>query len=211
MCFQNYLRQAAAQATKRSRAAFSVAGTAALAVMLLASSGTAWARRVQARPPRIPKPPRQQQALRQRRIQQDTHQHAPGFFRDLRELPPQQQDKILRNDAQFHNLPAWRRQQIRQNLQRWNNLTPRQKQVLRQREEIVQSLPPEKRRQLSTVFPEYRKLGPAKQQQVMSAFERMRNMPPGQRQRFLNSPQFQQRFNPRQQNVLRGLNNLLPQ
>lgn len=211
MCFRNYLRQAADQATKGRASAFPLLGTAALAFLFIALPGAAWARRAQARPPRIPKAPRQQQAWRQRRIQQDKHQHAPGFFRDLRELPPQQQNRVLHNDAQFHNLPAWRQQQIRQNLQRWNNLTPHQKQVMRQREEIVQSLPPEKRRQLSAVFPEYRRLGPVKQQQVMNAFERLRNMPPGRRQQFLNSPQFQQRFNPRQQDVLRGLNNLLPQ
>ncbi|MGH9378081.1 MAG: DUF3106 domain-containing protein [Terriglobia bacterium] len=185
--------------------------SAALALLFLFSPGTIWARRAQAKPQKFPKPPRQQQAWRQNRIRQDQHQHSAHFFQDLRELPPEQQDKILRNDAQFHSLPPQRQQQIRQNLRRWNNLTPRQKQVMRQRQEIVQSLPPEKRQELSNVFPEYRRLPPGRQQQVMNAFQRLRNMPPGRRQRFLNSPQFQQRFTPRQQDVLRGLNNLLPQ
>ncbi|MGH9351418.1 MAG: DUF3106 domain-containing protein [Terriglobia bacterium] len=198
--------------TKRGRVTFPLWGMpAALALLFLFSPGTAWARRGQAKPPRFPRPPRQEQAWRRNRIQQDQHQHSPKFFQNLRELPPGQQDKILRNDAQFHRLPPWQQQQIRRNLQRWNNLTPHQKQVLRQREEIVQSLPPEKRRELKTVFPEYRRLSEGQQQQVMNAFQRLRNMPPGRRQQFLNSPQFQQRFTPRQQDVLRGLDNLLPQ
>ncbi len=149
-------------------------------------------------------------AWRQRRIQQDQHRHAPNFFRRLRDLPPDQQDRILQNDARFHSLPPQRQAQIRQNLRRWNSLTPHQKQVLRQREEIVKSLSPEQRQDLRNIFPQYRRLPAQQQQQVMRAFRRLRNMPPGERQRFLNSPQFNQRFTPEQQNVLRGLNQLLP-
>ncbi|MDE3179866.1 MAG: DUF3106 domain-containing protein [Acidobacteriota bacterium] len=160
------------------------------------------------RPPRIA---RQNRAWRRARIAQDKHQHSAGFFKRMRDLPPAEQDRILRNDAQFHRLPPARQQQIRANLRRWNSLTPRQKQVMRQRQEIVQSLPPAERRYLrTTVFPEYNRLPPPQQRQVMNAFRRLRDMPPGQRQRFLSSPGFARRFSPQQQDVLRGLSNLLP-
>lgn len=148
---------------------------------------------------------------RQKRIQRDRHRHPPNFFRRLRNLPPDQQDRILRNDAQFHDLPAARQAQIRRNLSRWNSLTPRQKRVIRQREEIVRSLSPAQRQDLRTVFPQYRQLKPQEQRQVMRAFRRLRDMPPQKRSRFLNSPRFEQRFTPKQQQVLRGLNQLLPQ
>ncbi|MGH9406323.1 MAG: DUF3106 domain-containing protein [Terriglobia bacterium] len=183
---------------------------AALACVILFSAGAVPARQRVIRPPRPPRP-RANQPWRQHRIQQDAHQHAPGFFQRLRDLPPVQQDQVLRNDAQFHRLPLVRQQQIRQRLAQWNTRTPRQKQTLRQREEIFQSLSPAKRRELTRVFPEYRKLGPGRQEQVMRVFRRLRNMPPGQRRRFLNSPAFGRRFTPRQQYVLRGLNDLLPQ
>lgn len=175
-----------------------------VALTVVAQPGAGWGLRGQ-------KAPRKNPQWRQRRIQKDTHRHPPNFFRRLRNLPPDQQDGILRNDAQFHSLPPARQAQIRRNLSRWNSLTPRQKQVIRQREEIVRSLSPAQRKDLRAVFPQYRRLKPQQQQQVMRAFRRLRDMPPQKRARFLNSPRFEQRFTPQQQQVLRGLNQLLPQ
>ncbi|MGH9378623.1 MAG: DUF3106 domain-containing protein [Terriglobia bacterium] len=181
----------------------------AMVVFFFVVPASMWAQRGRFVPRRPPKMPRQNQAWRRKRIQQDKHRHSANFFQRLRDQPPAQQDKILRNDAQFHNLSLLRRQQIRANLRRWNSLTPHQKQVLRQREEIVQSLSPAQRQDLRNVFPQYRRLPPGQQQQVMRAFRRLRDMPPAKRQRLLNSPGFQQRFTPQQQNVLRGLSHLL--
>ena len=210
MCFRNYLKQAIGQVTENGRAILRKGVAAAVVLLFICSSEPIWAQRGRFVPLKLRKPPRQDQAWRRKRIQQDTHQHAPNFFQRLRELPPDQQTKILHNDAQFHNLPPWRQQQIRQNLERWNNLTPHQRDVLRQREEIVQSLDPAQRRALTRVFPQYRRLPSDQQQQVMNTFRRLRDMPPGKRQRFLNSPRFQQSYTPQQQNVLRGLSQLLP-
>ncbi|MDE3181047.1 MAG: DUF3106 domain-containing protein [Acidobacteriota bacterium] len=186
--------------------------TLALAVVLfcLIPSASLMAQRGRFAVRRPPRVARQNRAWRRARIARDTHQHSAGFFKRLRDLPPDQQDQVLRNDAQFHRLPPARQQQIRANLRRWNNLNPHQRQVLRQREEILQSLSPAQRRELRTVFPAYRKLPAPQQRQVMNAFRRLRDMPSGQRQRFLSSPGFAQRFSPQQQDVLRGLSNLLP-
>lgn len=150
-------------------------------------------------------------AWRQNRIQRDRHGHPPRFFRRLRDLPPEEQDQILQNDAQFHQLSPQRQEQVRQNLRRWNRLTPQQKSMFRQRERIVQSLSPRQRRQLRSVVPNFQRLNPQQRRQVNRAFMRIRNMRPQQRRRFFSSPQFKQRFNPDQRRVLRGWSNLLPQ
>lgn len=185
----------------------------AFVLLFLLSPERSFARRDRRMPApvKMPRVSQKSPQWRQRRIQQDTHRHPPNFFRNLRDLPPREQDRILQNDAQFHKLPPARQEQIRQNLRRWNSLSPQQKQVLRQREEIVRSLSPAQRQEVRNIFPQYRRLAPQQRQQVMGAFRRMRAMSPEQRQRFLASPHFRQHFTPQQRHVLHGLNQLLPQ
>ncbi|MDE3109793.1 MAG: DUF3106 domain-containing protein, partial [Acidobacteriota bacterium] len=47
----------------------------------------------------------------------------PKWVEKLRDLPPSEQERFLRNNERFRNLPPERQEQIRRNLQRWNNLT----------------------------------------------------------------------------------------
>jgi DNA-directed RNA polymerase subunit F len=138
------------------------------------------------------------------------HAHPPGFFQEFRDLPPDQQEKVLQNDARFQSLPPERQQQIRENLQRWNNATPAQRQILREREEIVQSLSPEQRDQLRQVFPRWRQLPPDRRQALMQSFAKLRDLPPDQREKFLTSPEVQQHFSPEERGILGDLGNLLP-
>lgn len=140
----------------------------------------------------------------------ETHAHPPGFLDQFRDLPPDQQEKVLQNDARFQSLPAERQQQIRENLQRWNNATPAQRQIMREREQIVQSLSPEQRDQLRQVFPRWRQLPPDRRQALMQSFIKLRDLPPDQREKFLASPEIQQRFSPEERGILGDLGNLLP-
>ena len=139
------------------------------------------------------------------------HEHPQGFFEKLRELPPDEQAKVLENDAHFQRLSPERQQQIRDNLNRWNAATPEQKQTLRQREEIVQSLSAAQREQLRQVFPRWRQLSSDRQQAVMQAFRKLRDLPPAGREKFMASPEVQQEFSPEERDILTSLKGLLPQ
>jgi len=142
-------------------------------------------------------------------IAQSTHQ--PGFFQKLRELPPDEQAKVMENDARFQSLPPERQQQIRENLNRWNAATPEEKETLRQREEIVQSLSAAQRDRLRQVFPRWRQLPPDRQQAVMQAFRKLRDLPSAGRDKFLASPEVEQQFSPEEREILTSLKGLLPQ
>jgi len=141
---------------------------------------------------------------------EDTHRHGAEFMKRLRELPPDEQERILANDERFRRLPPERQQQIRENLRRWNALGPEQKQMMRERQEIVESLSPAQRQQVREVFPQYRRLPPERRQAVMQAFRHLRGLPAGERQRYLASPEVEQRLSPQERNVLEGMNQLLP-
>ena len=138
------------------------------------------------------------------------HQHAPGFFEQLRGMPPEEQERVMQNDARFQTLPPERQQQIRQNLNRWNAATPEERQLLLQREQIVQSFSPQQRDQLRQVFPRYRQLTPERRQAVMQNFLKLRDLPAAQRERFLSSPEVQQ-LAPEERGILRDLKSLLPE
>src|SRR5579859_1063880 len=140
----------------------------------------------------------------------DQHAHPPGFFQRLRELPPEDQERVMTNDERFRNLPPERQQQIQRNLQKWNSLSPEQKQQVRQRQEILESLSPAQRQEARALFPQYNHLPPERKQAVMKAFLHMRDLPPARRERFLSSPKVGQRFSPEERDLLRGLGQLLP-
>lgn len=180
-----------------------------VAVFLL--SGAAWAQQPPEAnaPPRPNPPPRQAQKWNPPRG--DRHEHPPGFFKRLRELPPAEQERVMANDERFQRLPPERKAEIRQNLKHWNSLTPQQKQATRERQEILESLSPEKRQEARALFPQYNRLPPGRKQAVGQAFMRLASLPPAQRERVLSRPQFQNRFSPEERDLLRGLSRLLPQ
>src|SRR5271167_2168035 len=51
----------------------------------------------------------------------------PKWVDRVRDMPPEQQQQFLSNNAQFRQLPPARQQQIRQNLEKWNRLSPDEK------------------------------------------------------------------------------------
>lgn len=145
-------------------------------------------------PPQLQQQPQQPQQLpqqiQQQQLQQQLQQfrsRRPSLFELVRELPPEEQQRVLVNSIRFQRLPADRQMQILQNLQRWNGLTPERKQILREREEIWRSLSPPQRQQLRAVFPLYQRLAPERRQELMRAFLRLRDVPAGERPAFFTS------------------------
>lgn len=191
-----------------------MAGLAQALLVAILAAGAALAQRPHRMPSGAgPRPPNQAPRSPGPRMQgpANPQQHQPGFLQRLRDLPPEEQERVLANDTRFQNLPPDRQKQIRENLSRWNSLTPEQKEKIRERQDILQSLSPAQREQARETFKQWRQLSPERRQNLTQAFREMRDLPPGQRQAFLSSPEIQKRFSPDERHILEGMGKLLPE
>ena len=134
----------------------------------------------------------------------------PGrWVQRLRDMPPDQQQQFLENNAQFKQLPPWRQQQIRNNLEKWNQLTPEQKDEIRRREAFLENLPPERRAYVqNTLWPRWRAMPLERRQAVKRHLAMLGNMSPATQQAALSDPKFMQGLSPDEQSMLRELNSL---
>lgn len=138
-------------------------------------------------------------------------QHGPGFMERLRDLPPEEQERVLSNDERFRSLPPERQARVRENLRRWNALRPEQKELIRERQRIFASLTPAQRQEARALSGEWRDLPPERRRDLRQAFRRMRDLPPSEREKFLAGEEIKSRFSPQEIHLLRGLGLLLPE
>jgi hypothetical protein len=134
----------------------------------------------------------------------------PGkWVERLRDMPPEQQQQFLENNAQFRQLPPARQQQVLQNLEKWNRLSPEEKDAVRKREEFLENLPPEQREYVrNTLLPKWQALPQPRRQVINQHLGMLRNMSPATQQAALNDPKFLQGLSPDEQSMLRDLNSL---
>jgi len=134
----------------------------------------------------------------------------PGkWVQRLRDMPPEQQQQFLENNAQFRQLPAWRQEQVRQNLEKWNRLSPDEKAAVREREQFLENLPPERREYIrNTLLPKWQAMPQDRRQAINRHLGMLRQMSPATQQAALNDPKFLQGLSPDEQSLLRELNSL---
>jgi len=145
------------------------------------------------------------------------HQHMKGpgphrgeWLRQHQNQPPQEQERALRNDPSFRQLPPDRQQQLVDRLHDFNNRPPEQRQRMLDRMETFEHLPPGQRQQLRSMWGQMHDLPDDRRFAVRQAVRQMGGMTPAERDRWMNSPQFQRRFSPQEQNLVRGLADLEP-
>lgn len=133
----------------------------------------------------------------------------PKWVGQLRDMPPEEQQRFMQNNEQFQHLPPQRQDQIRRNLQRWNNLSPEQKQRARQAEAALERMTPEQRQYVrNTLLPKWQTMPPERRQTINRHLAMLRNMSPATQQETLNDPRFMQGLSPDEQSMLRELNSL---
>jgi hypothetical protein len=133
----------------------------------------------------------------------------PKWVDRVRDMPPEQQQQFLENNAQFRQLPPARQEQIRQNLEKWNRLSPEEKDAVRGREQFLDNLPPEQREYVrGTLLPKWQALPQPRRQAINQRLAMLRNMSPSTQQAALNDPKFVQGLSPDEQSMLRDLNSL---
>jgi hypothetical protein len=131
--------------------------------------------------------------------------HRGEWLRKHQDLPPAEQEKALQNDPAFKQLPPEKQQRLINRLRNFNSLPPEERRRILERMETFEHLPPSERQQLRGFYGQMRDLPVDRRLAVRQAVRQLSGMTPAERERMLNSPQFQQRFSPQEQNLVRGL------
>jgi hypothetical protein len=133
----------------------------------------------------------------------------PKWVDNLRDMPPEQQERFMRNNEKFQSLPPQRQAQIRQNLQKWNNLSPEQQNRIRATERWFENATPEQRDHFrNDIVPRLAQMPPDRRARVIGHWRRLQLMTPEERQAALNDPRFMPGLSPDEQATVRELNAL---
>lgn len=150
-------------------------------------------RQAQRRPP----PPRRQG--------QPNRAHPPDTPLERWEsMTPQQRQRFL------NNLPPERRRRFEGRLQELQNMPPQQRQRLHEQYRRFEQLPPERQERIRNLYRRFSNQPPARQDLMRGELQQLRSMPPEERQARFQSDDFQGKFKPNEQEILRKMTNVLP-
>lgn len=147
------------------------------------------------RPPAGPRPQAQAAPLQRG--------HAGDWLRRYKDLPPDEQERALRNDPTFQKLPPARQQALRDRLQHFSNLPPQQQLRVLNRMDTWEHLTPEQKQQARQVFGQMRQLPPDRRRMVHTAIDDLRAMPPDQRESIISSDRFKGMFSDQERQLMR--------
>jgi hypothetical protein len=128
-----------------------------------------------------------------------------------KDLPLDQQIKILESQPSFKKLPADRQAALRERLKKFNSLPPDKREQALQRMEFLSKLSPQQRQELRTANEQLKGLPPERQVAVHTALRHLRQMPPAERQQVIQSDRFKTTFSDQEQKLISQLAELNPQ
>jgi len=112
-------------------------------------------------------------------------------------------------ERELAKLPPERARLIRQRLRRYNAMSPAEQQALRKRYQVFSELPPAQQAAVRERLKEFRQLPLDRRPIVHREVEQLRLLPETQRQARMNSPDFQTRFSPEEQQIIHDLTEYL--
>lgn len=127
-----------------------------------------------------------------------------------KDLPLDQQLKLLESESGFKKLPADRQAALRERLKKFNSLTPAQRDQALQRMEFLAKLTPQQRQQLRDANQQLKGLPPERQVAVHTALRHLRQMPPAERQQVIQSDRFRSTFSDQEQKLISQLAEMSP-
>lgn len=133
--------------------------------------------------------------------------HAGQWLNQSRNLPADQQKRLLDSDPQFRSLPKSQQQELRQRLQGFSSLPPDRQQQILNRMETWEHLTPQQKGEAQQLHSEMHRLPPERRQAVENAIRALRGMPPEARQRAIDSGRFND-FSPEERGFLNGVTQL---
>ena len=134
--------------------------------------------------------------------------HSGDWLRRYKDLPPEEQERALKNDPAFQKLPPERQQMLRQRLQRFSNLPPEKQLQVLNRMETWEHLTPEQKDQARQIHAQMQQLPPDRQRMVRTAVRDLRAMPPSQREQVINSDRFKSMFSEHERGIMREVTRL---
>jgi hypothetical protein len=134
--------------------------------------------------------------------------HRGDWLRRYGNLPSDQAERHLQQDKDFQRLPPERQQTLQRRLQHFTNLPPQQKQQMLNRMELIEHMPPEQQKRVESLWQQFRGLGVGRRRAVIDQLRYLRKLPAEQRNNALDAPQFKSGFNPQEQQLIRGLNDI---
>jgi|ERR1051326_3571820 hypothetical protein len=124
------------------------------------------------------------------------------WLQEHKDLPLDQQLKLLENDPKFKKLPPDRQNALRDRLKKFNSLTPQQRDQALQRMEFLGKLSPQQRQQLRDANQQLQGLPADRRVAVHKAVRHLRQMPPDQRKQVLASDRFKSTFSDQEQKLI---------
>jgi hypothetical protein len=125
-----------------------------------------------------------------------------------KDLPLDQQIKLLESEPGFKKLPADRQAALRERLKNFNSLPPQKRDQALQRMEFLSKLTPQQRQQLRSANEQLKGLPPERQVAVHKALRHLRQMPPAERQQVIQSDRFRSTFSDQEQKLISQLTEL---
>jgi len=128
--------------------------------------------------------------------------HLGEWLNQHRNLPVQEQERMLRGDPSFRRLPPAEQQRVVRQLNQVNQLPDEQRQRRLARAEMIEHLPPQEQMRINLSARRWATLPPDRQVMMKRAFQDLRAVPLEQRPMVLNSARYQGAFTPDERGIL---------
>lgn len=132
------------------------------------------------------------------------------WFRAHKDLPLDQQLKLLESEPGFKKLPPQRQAALRERLKKFNSLPPEKREWMAQNLEFLDKLTPQQQQQLHDASQQLKGLPPERQVAVHKAVRHLRQMPPEERKQILESDRFHSTFSDQEQKLISQLATMNP-
>ena len=133
------------------------------------------------------------------------------WLQNHKDLPPDQQEKLLESDPNFKKLTPERQQELRERLRKFNNLPAQQRERALNRMQYMASLSPAQRQQIREAGKELQGLPQDRQVMVHKALRHLRQMDPQERQQVMDSDRFKSTFSDQERGIISKLAAINPQ
>jgi hypothetical protein len=127
------------------------------------------------------------------------------WLQQHKDLPLDQQLKLLESDPKFKKLSPDRQNALRERLKKFNSLPPEKREQALQRMEFLSRLTPTQREDLRKASAQLKTLPPERQVAVHKAVRHLRQMPLNERKEVLASDRFKSTFSDQEQKLISQL------
>src|SRR5262249_35083201 len=127
----------------------------------------------------------------------------------MRDLTPQDRERVLRSSRNFQNFTPEQQNRIRQQFNQWDRMNPQQRMDLREKENTWRRMTPDQREHIkSNVLPRWRDMPRDRQQTIQQKLGILQHMPESARNRRLNDPNFTRGMSEEDKTMLHDLSHL---